>query len=755
MAKFLVLENVVVDGATVRAGTEIDSGSTDVARLMLAGAQLYNLAVPMPADAQRALDELRQRQAKGDPEWNSMSLFAAFAANGGGGGGGVVSVSASLPLTSSGGANPNLAINPATTTTPGSMSAADKSKLDGLGTNTIVWRPGGVDGGGVVTTWAQVEAIIAATLVPLTIYVDGSLATPVIPLTADVDGKALVVLEIFRADANGVLATVQMQDGARLRNIAEVNGLSFRGQFTVRSPFEIDLAGAITVFSRGGAVSLLAGSTKAPFLVTGENAIVSLFESAGLSIGAAPANPAILIDPAVTLFTLTNVNVINSGVYPANFISGGGAGTLAVVIADSSIPAIPPQTGFLGTYNEIRYQYAAGMRPAFGTTAQRPTAPKNGEMYFDLTVGVPIFWNGTAWLGLATPLLPGFMSAADKARFDNLGSVQLVFRPGGVDGQGVVTTWAQVDAFATAAAVPWNLIYDTNLAPALVPNTAATNFKGLCTIYAVPGSNPLIVKDGGFIKNFRLSLGANVQCEAITRSGVEFDILGFVADLREGGRIANMFGVSLVPAIDINTPQMVFACLLAGAVIADEPSVPMINVTIPGSFIVLAALVNSGGGASNFSDNSIITDPTTTILEIHDTTSRLGPQALALGPIVYNPIAKSEYLNWNAGPTASRPTVNLLTGAMYYDTDLKLPIWWDGTVWQSWACFAATIGDGVSTTINVVHNLNSYDVMVQVREDAAPRATVLCDVERPDPNSVDLIFLVAPNVNELRVMVKA
>lgn len=467
MAKFLVLENVVVDGATVRAGTEVDSGSTDVARLLLAGAQLYNLAVPMPADAQRALDELRQRQAKGDPKWNSMSLFAAFSANGGGGGGGVVSVTASLPLTSSGGANPNLAINPATTTTPGSMSAAD------------------------------------------------------------------------------------------------------------------------------------------------------------------------------------------------------------------------------------------------------------------------------------------------KARFDNLGSVQLVFRPGGVDGQGVVTTWAQVDAFATAAAVPWNLIYDTNLAPALVPNTAATNFKGLCTIYAVPGSNPLIVKDGGFIKNFRLSLGANVQCEAITRSGVEFDILGFVADLREGGRIANMFGVSLVPAIDINTTQMVFACLLAGSVIADEPSVPMINVTIPGSFIVLAALVNSGGGASNFSDNSIVTDPATTILEIHDTTSRLGPQALALGPIVYNPIAKSEYLNWNAGPTASRPTVNLLTGAMYYDTDLKLPIWWDGTVWQSWACFAATIGDGVSTTINVVHNLNSYDVMVQVREDAAPRATVLCDVERPDPNSVDLIFLVAPNVNELRVMVKA
>ena len=45
----------------------------------------------------------------------------------------VASVTASLPLTSSGGTTPNLAILPATEATPGSMSAADKTKLDGLG----------------------------------------------------------------------------------------------------------------------------------------------------------------------------------------------------------------------------------------------------------------------------------------------------------------------------------------------------------------------------------------------------------------------------------------------------------------------------------------------------------------------------------------------------------------------------------------------------------------------------------------------
>jgi hypothetical protein len=49
-----------------------------------------------------------------------------------GGGGGVSAVTATLPLTSTGGGAPNLAINAATDALAGSMSAADKTKLDGI-----------------------------------------------------------------------------------------------------------------------------------------------------------------------------------------------------------------------------------------------------------------------------------------------------------------------------------------------------------------------------------------------------------------------------------------------------------------------------------------------------------------------------------------------------------------------------------------------------------------------------------------------
>jgi hypothetical protein len=34
-----------------------------------------------------------------------------------------------------------------------------------------------------------------------------------------------------------------------------------------------------------------------------------------------------------------------------------------------------------------------------------------------------------------------------------------------------------------------------------------------------------------------------------------------------------------------------------------------------------------------------------------------------------------------SGPTADRPVTNLVIGDYYFDTDLNLPIWYDGTNW--------------------------------------------------------------------------
>jgi hypothetical protein len=34
-----------------------------------------------------------------------------------------------------------------------------------------------------------------------------------------------------------------------------------------------------------------------------------------------------------------------------------------------------------------------------GATGSRPTAPAVGDQYFDTTLGQPVWWNGSAWVG--------------------------------------------------------------------------------------------------------------------------------------------------------------------------------------------------------------------------------------------------------------------------------------------------------------------------------------------------------------------
>lgn len=68
--------------------------------------------------------------------------------------------------------------------------------------------------------------------------------------------------------------------------------------------------------------------------------------------------------------------------------------------------------------------------------------------------------------------------------------------------------------------------------------------------------------------------------------------------------------------------------------------------------------------------------------------------------------------------------------------------------------YAATVGDGSSTTIIVTHNLATRDVQVELVETAAPYATVFPNVERTSANTVTLVFSVAPASTQYRVLVR-
>lgn len=68
--------------------------------------------------------------------------------------------------------------------------------------------------------------------------------------------------------------------------------------------------------------------------------------------------------------------------------------------------------------------------------------------------------------------------------------------------------------------------------------------------------------------------------------------------------------------------------------------------------------------------------------------------------------------------------------------------------------YVTSIGDGVSTSIAVTHNLGTRDVIVQIYDNTSYE-TVFTDVTRTDTNTVTIDFASAPSANAYRVMIKA
>jgi len=50
-------------------------------------------------------------------------------------------------------------------------------------------------------------------------------------------------------------------------------------------------------------------------------------------------------------------------------------------------------------FNQLNNYTQATATPDYGTTVNRPTANQQiGQIYFDTTLDIPIWWNGTKWV---------------------------------------------------------------------------------------------------------------------------------------------------------------------------------------------------------------------------------------------------------------------------------------------------------------------------------------------------------------------
>lgn len=120
-----------------------------------------------------------------------------------------------------------------------------------------------------------------------------------------------------------------------------------------------------------------------------------------------------------------------------------------------------------------------------------------------------------------------------------------------------------------------------------------------------------------------------------------------------------------------------------------------------------------------------------------------------------SPISRGAFGAMPAPSATNVNTIYLATdqngGTAYYS---------DGTTWtqlaagvSSTSSFTQVVGDGATTSFAIAHNLGTQNVIVQVRQNAAPFSLVEPEIQVTNNNSVTVVFDTAPTAGQYAVTV--
>lgn len=126
---------------------------------------------------------------------------------------------------------------------------------------------------------------------------------------------------------------------------------------------------------------------------SGNNPVVSLDDGQGHIIGVATENIANNSDGRVTTFGALH------GLNTSAFTDGARLySTSAGALTTSQTPSFVGVVLNAHVTDGVLFVHPASFDHPDGTTAARPTTRSLGYMYFDTTLGKPIWWNGAAWV---------------------------------------------------------------------------------------------------------------------------------------------------------------------------------------------------------------------------------------------------------------------------------------------------------------------------------------------------------------------
>ena len=356
-----------------------------------------------------------------------------------------------------------------------------------VGADGIIFRPGGVAGGNVYTTWPAVMAALTAVQGATTVYVDSSIAPANVP-PGVYNGFGPAKLACYNTEDVDIL---NITDGATLSEWSGINGLFVSCACVTTAAFSFSEFASFNLFDFA-TLSLAVGAlVPAIQIATGPFswALISRMGSVDNSNAPTVATISIAAGSSATFYIQCagpNFSFLTTGDE-----IGGPVGATVIWENDDTTAALTSSL-FLGTLNAAPTSVVTNATSGGAAAGFVATATGTG---------------GVVWspVGVAMPL------------------TNVIFRPGGVAGGNVYTTWATAFAAATASQCACILYVDSSLAAATVP-AGTWDCLGALTLagYNV-FEDTLTVADTGILKRPQAISGLTVECTCATTQALSFN----------------------------------------------------------------------------------------------------------------------------------------------------------------------------------------------------------------------------------------
>ena len=232
------------------------------------------------------------------------------------------------------------------------------------GGNSLVFRPDGVAGGNVYSTWPALVAAAVSIQGPKTVTIDASLAAATIPAGAwDLGAETTIV-----ASAGTLPTPLSLAPGATLVGVVEIVDVAVTKDGA--SPAILNTDAATQFFYLSGTATVTCAGA-GPFLRQAVPSPFTLFVR-GLAEVAAGASP--VLDTLIAGTTL-GVIALDAAFVDAGIIAGPAGGTYygvvgsAAAFVDPSQPGVPGGVLTVAIWEQSRYvQYDDSLAPPLGAS---------------------------------------------------------------------------------------------------------------------------------------------------------------------------------------------------------------------------------------------------------------------------------------------------------------------------------------------------------------------------------------------------